>query len=151
LNANQAKARCVFPLFHEFHKGVSMIVRTFLLVSLLCSLVVGQSRFVANEYARIELNAIAAHPADYQGRRVQVTADVVSIGADFQSLKVFDAENKSLVLISLAQLPKSQRRMLINGPVTRITVWGMSDVRNGRVTIRADKVSAITPDTLAGQ
>jgi hypothetical protein len=128
-----------------------MIVRTFLLVSLLCSLVVGQSRFVANEYARIELNAIAAHPADYQGRRVQVTADVVSIGADFQSLKVFDAENKSLVLISLAQLPKSQRRMLINGPVTRITVWGMSDVRNGRVTIRADKVSAITPDTLAGQ
>lgn len=126
-----------------------MFARTFLVVCFLSAMVLGQSRLVKNDYARIELKDVVSRPADYQGRRVLVTADVVSIGADYRSLTVFDAASKSLVLISISQLPKSQRQMLINGPVTRITVWGKSELRKGRMTIMADKVSAIVPDTLA--
>jgi hypothetical protein len=109
----------------------------------------GQSQSAKSDYARIELKEFVSRPAEYQGRRVLVTADVVSIGADFQSLDIFDARSKSLVAVSIAQLPKSQRQMLINGPVTRITVWGRIETCKGRVLLKADKVSAIVPETLA--
>lgn len=126
-----------------------MFVRAFLVVCVLSAMALGQGHVAKNDYARIELKDFVTRPADHQGRRVLVTADVVSIGADYQSLNVFDTGSKSLVLVSIAQLPKSQRQLLINGPVTRITVWGKIKIRNGRVVIKADKVSAIVPETLA--
>ncbi len=126
-----------------------MFVRALLVVCFLSAMALGQSHVAKNDYARIELKDFVTRPADHQGRRVLVTADVVSIGADFQSLNVFDTGSKSLVLVSIAQLPKSQRQMLINGPVTRITVWGKIEMRKGRAMVKADKVSAVMPETLA--
>ncbi|MGH9843826.1 MAG: hypothetical protein ACREEM_34250 [Blastocatellia bacterium] len=126
-----------------------MFVRAFLVVCVLSSMALGQSHVAKNDYARIELKDFAMRPADHQGRRVLVTADVVSISADFHSLNVFDTGSKSLVLVSIAQLSQSQRRMLINGPVTRVTVWGKIEMRKGRAMIKADRVSAVVPETLA--
>jgi len=126
-----------------------MFVRDLLVACFLSAMALGQSLVAKSDYARIELKDFVTRPVDHQGRRVLVTADVVSIGADFQSLNVFDAASKSLVLVSIAQLPKSQRQMLINGLVTRITVWGKIEMRNGRTMIKADKVSVVVPETLA--
>jgi hypothetical protein len=126
-------------------------IRTLLVLCFVSALALGQGRVAEGDYARIELKDFITRPADYLGRRVTVTADVISIGADYQSLDVFDAGSKSLLAVSIAQLPKSQRQALINGPVTRVTVWGKIKMREGRATIKADKVSAVTPDVLARQ
>ncbi len=118
-------------------------VRTLLLVCALSALVLGQARAVKNDYGQIDLKEIVNRPADYQGRQVTVIADVVSVNADYKSLDVFDAATKALIGVSLAQLSRTQRQALVTEPVHRVSVSGRIEMKNGRATIKADKVTPL--------
>lgn len=126
-----------------------MFVRSFLVVCLLSALALGDSRVAKNDYSRIELKDFVTRPAEFQGRRVSITAEVVSVGADYLSLDLFDSTSKALILVSLEQLSKSQRIALVTGPVTRATVLGRIEMRKGRAILKAEKVSIVAPDVLA--
>ncbi|MFN0088374.1 MAG: hypothetical protein ACKVX9_23490 [Blastocatellia bacterium] len=88
-------------------------------------------------------------PAEFEGRRVSITAEVVSVGADYLSLDLFDSNSKALIVVSLELLSKSQRQALVAGPVTRAMVLGRFEMRKGRTILKAEKVSIIAPDVVA--
>ena len=115
------------------------LVRTVVLMFCLLVPALAQSRAVEPGYAPIELKAFAA-PAELEGRRVTVTADIFSVNADARTLNVFDTHSKTLVGVSLAQLSKSQRQALIAEPVVRVSVFGRVELKNGRAVIKADQV-----------
>lgn len=130
-----------------------LVVRTFVLVfALTCCLAVpffAQGRSVENGYAQVDWKEFANRPAEFEGRRVAITADVVSISADFRALDVFDARSKSLVGVSLTQLPKSQRQTLVSEPVHRVSIYGRVEMKNGRAIIKADQVMPLATNLVA--
>jgi len=132
------------------------LVRTFVLI---CCLAVplfahgaAQPDPVKNaetSYAQIDLKEFAAHPAEFEGRRIAVTADIVSVGADLRTVNIFDNESKALVGVSLGQLSKAQRQSLANEPVHRVSVYGRVEVKNGRAIIKADQVMPLATNLMA--
>jgi hypothetical protein len=124
----------------------------FVLVCCLTVLPFAQSRPNAQAkpgYAQIELKDFATHAAEFEGRRVAITADVFSVGADARTLNVFDAQSKALVGVSLTQLSKSQRQTLIAEPVIRVSVFGRAELKNGRAVIKADQVMPLATNLVA--
>jgi hypothetical protein len=81
-------------------------------------------------------------PEAYQGRLVEVTAEVVSISVDSKTLRLYDAQSKALIGVSLSKLTAAERRAVILNPVHRLSVFGRAEVKNGRLMIEADKVKA---------
>ncbi len=126
-----------------------MFVRSFLVVCLFCAVALGDSRVVKGDAARVELKEFVTRPASFQGRRMTITAEVVSIGADAMSLDLFDAGSKALIVVSLEQLSRTQRQAILTGPVTRATVQGRFEMRKGKAILKAEKVSIVAPDVLA--
>ena len=124
-------------------------VRTIVLLSCLMVTAFAQNRAVEQGYAPIELKAVAAAPADLEGRRVTVSAEIFSINADARTLNVFDAHSKTLVGVSLVQLSKSQRQALIAEPVVRVSVFGRVELKNGRAIIKADQVMPLATNLVA--
>ncbi|HMX28623.1 MAG TPA: hypothetical protein PKC13_23750, partial [Blastocatellia bacterium] len=108
-----------------------------------------QSRTIEQGYAPIELKAVAAASADLEGRRVTVTAEIVSVNADARTLNVFDAHSKTLVSVSLVHLSKSQRQALIAEPIVRVSVFGRIELKNGRAVIKADQVMPLATNLVA--
>ncbi len=124
-------------------------VRTVVLLACLMVPAFAQSRAIEQGYAPIELKAIAAAPADLEGRRVTVTAEIFSVNADARTLNVFDLHSKTLVGVSLVQLSKSQRQALLAEPVVRVSVFGRVELKNGRAVIKADQVMPLTTNLVA--
>lgn len=131
-----------------------LLVRTFVLICCLAISLLAQARvqdFAENGYAQVELQEFANRAAEYEGRRVAITADVFSVSADARTLNVFDARSKALVGVSLAQLSKSRRQTLINEPVTRVSVYGRVELKNGQAVIKADQVMPLLPSLVGGK
>jgi hypothetical protein len=126
-----------------------MIVRAILVVIFIASVVVGQTRNAESGYTRIEVKDFIASPASFENQTVAVNAEVISVRADYTSLSLFDGKSRTLVIVSLAQLPETKRRELIDGPARRITVIGKLELVKGRVTMTADKAIAGPAETLA--
>ncbi len=128
-----------------------MIVRLILVVCFLSTLVFAQGSPAKKDVPAVkaELSEIVDRTAEFQGRRIIATGDVISISADYQSMDIFDARSKAMVVISLSQLPRTQRNALINYPVYKVTVTGRVEMRKGRAVIRAEKISAQAPEILA--
>lgn len=122
-------------------------LRIFLFVCLTAGLALGAT--AKNEYARIDLKEFSARPAEFQGRRVTLNAEVVSVDADYQSLDVFDQASRTLIIVSLAGLPAKQRRALVTDPVTRVAVYGRIEMRKGRALLKAEKIEVIALPALA--
>ncbi|HEX9001153.1 MAG TPA: hypothetical protein VGB07_14710 [Blastocatellia bacterium] len=126
-----------------------LFVRTFVLSCCLAVLAFTPSLSVEPGYAPIDLKAFANNPAEFEGRRVVVTADIFSVGADARTVNVFDAHSKTLVAVSLTHLSKSQRQELIAEPVIRVSVFGRVEMKNGRPVIKADQVMPLATNLVA--
>jgi hypothetical protein len=126
-----------------------LLARTLVLICCLTVLAFAQSRTVEHAYALIDLKAFATKPAEFEGRRVAVTADIFSVNADARTLNVFDAPSKALVSVSLTHLSKSQRQALIAEPVIRVSVFGRVEMKDGRAVIKADQVMPLATNLVA--
>jgi hypothetical protein len=96
-------------------------------------------------YRRLDADDLR-HPESCQGRLVEVTAEVVSVNADAKNLHLFDAQSKTLIVVSLIQLKSKERRALILTPVHRLSVYGRAEMREGRLVIDAHNVDAHVSD-----
>ena len=97
-------------------------------------------------YELLDTTDFVAHPETYEGRLVEVRADVIAIGADSKSLQLFDGQSRMIITVKLTQLSKAQRSALIRNPVRHVLVYGQVTVIEGRLVIDAHKVEALTLD-----
>jgi len=128
------------------------LVRTFVLICCLAVPFSAQGRpkdWADNAYVQIDLKEFADRPAKFEGHRVAVTAEIVSVSADARALTVFDNGSKTLVGVSLKQLSKAQRQTLVGGPVHRVSVYGRAEMKNGRAIIMADQVMPLAANLMA--
>ena len=96
---------------------------------------------VANDaYEPIDTTNFANRVDSYQGRLVAVSGAVVAINADRKSIQIFDTHTKALIEVSLLKLKKAERNKLMLSPVRNVAVYGKTEVRNGKLSIDADKV-----------
>jgi hypothetical protein len=95
-------------------------------------------------YQPIDTTDFVAHPEIYEGRLVEIRADVIAIGADSKSLQLFDGQSKMLIEVKLTQLSKAQRSSLMHNPVRHLLVYGQATVIGGRLFIDAHKVEALS-------
>ena len=89
---------------------------------------------------RLKIADLASNPDSFAGRTVEVEARVVAIGADGQSLELFDSPSYTRVSVRLAQLPRTERMALIRSDVREVLVRGRVSVVAGRLTIHAESV-----------
>ena len=137
--------------FIHFKETQLIIVRTFVLVCCLAVLALGQGSAAGKDYAQLNWQDLVNYPADYEGRRVLITAEVVAVSADYKALDVFDARSKALIGVSLRQLSKAQRRALIVEPVRQVAVYGRVEIKRGQAVIKADKVTPVAVSLVAQQ
>jgi hypothetical protein len=100
-------------------------------------------------YEPIKTADFAAHPEMYEGRLVEVRADIIAISADRKSLELFDSQSRMMITVKLTQLTKSQRSALIHSPARRVLVYGQATVVGRRLVIDAHKVEALSIDAAA--
>ena len=82
-------------------------------------------------------------PEDFDGRIVEVSAQVIAINADSKSMELFDSQSRTVIQVRLTQLPKAERTALMRSNVRRVSVSGRASVVGGRLTIDAQKVAAL--------
>lgn len=95
-------------------------------------------------YEAIDTADFVARPEAYEGRLVEVRADVIAIGADSKSLQLFDGKSRMMIGVKLSQLSKAQRNALMRNPVRQLLVYGQVTVIGGRFVIDAHKVEALS-------
>jgi len=96
---------------------------------------------VANDaYEPIDTTNFANRVDSYQGRLVAVSGAVVAINADRKSIQIFDTHTKALIEVRLLTLTKAQRNALMLNGVRKVSVYGKTEVRNGKLSIDAHKV-----------
>jgi hypothetical protein len=96
---------------------------------------------VANDaYEPIDTTNFANRVDSYQGRLVAVSGAVVAINADRKSIQIFDIHTKALIEVRLLTLTKAQRNALMLNGVRKVSVYGKTEVRNGKLSIDAHKV-----------
>ena len=96
---------------------------------------------VANDaYEPIDTTNFVNRADSYQGRLVAVSGAVVAINADRKSIQIFDTHTKALIEVRLLTLTKAQRNTLMLNGVRKVSVYGKTEVRNGKLSIDAHKV-----------
>lgn len=89
---------------------------------------------------RLKIADLASNPDGFAGRTVEVEARVVAIGADGQSLELFDSPSYMRISVRLGQLSKTERTALIRSDVREVLVRGRVAMVAGRLTIHAESV-----------
>jgi hypothetical protein len=120
-------------------------IRLFLSLCFLTGLVAAEGR-----YQRVDPADFIDNPEAYQGQLVEVTAEVVSVNADAKALRLFDAQSKALIGVSLTQLEKAQRRALLLNPVHRLSVLGQVVMSEGKAVIDAHQVVTFSDEMITG-
>ncbi len=100
-------------------------------------------------YVTFSVSDVLSSPAEAQGRLIRVTAEVVSVDASRQLIRLYDARTRQMLAVSIAGLPRISRHSLINNPVMSVSVFGRAELRDGRVVIDAHKVVALVAEPLA--
>jgi hypothetical protein len=95
-------------------------------------------------YEAIDTADFVARPDTYEGRLVEVRAEVIAIGADSKSLQLFDEKSRLMIGVNLTQLSKAQRIALICSPERELVVYGQATVNGGRLVIDAHKVESLS-------
>jgi len=96
---------------------------------------------VANDaYEPIDTTNFSNRADSYQGRLVAVSGAVVAINADRKSIQIFDTHTKALIEVRLLNLTKAQRNSLMLNAVRKVSVYGKTEVRNGKLSIDAHRV-----------
>lgn len=94
-------------------------------------------------YVQVDAAQLLQRPTAYQGRRVALTAEVVSVNARRRALDLYDSHTRALIGVSLRELPKTQRRQLVAEPVYHVTVYGLALLENGRMVLKAEQVMPV--------
>ncbi len=97
-------------------------------------------------YEPIKTAEFAAHPETFDGRLVEIRADIVAFNADGKSLEVFDSESRVAITVKLSQIQKSQRSALIHSPARRLLVYGQAIIVGPRLVIDAHKIAVLPSD-----
>ena len=95
-------------------------------------------------YEAIDTTDFVARPETYEGRLVEIRAEVIAIGADSKSLQLFDEKSRMIIAVNLTQLSKVQRSALMRNPVRYLVIHGQATVSGGRLVIDAHKVVALS-------
>src|SRR5215468_4532289 len=98
---------------------------------------------------RVDLAEFARHPEAFAGRTIEVSAQVIAINADGKSLELFDSQSRTQIEVSLTQLRKTDRMILMRSDVRRIVVAGRASVVSGRLTIVADSIQLMSSNDKA--
>lgn len=101
------------------------------------------------DYVTYSINDVISFPADAQGKLIRVTAEVVSVDAGRQLIRLYDLRTRQMLAVSIAGLPRTSRHSLINNPVMRASVLGRAELRDGHMIIDAHKVVALVAEPLA--
>lgn len=126
-----------------------LIIRSLLIVMLLVGATLGQTQFTesdrarGNVYTEVDLTEVMQYPDRFAGRRITLTAEVVSVSAKYQSLHLYDAQSRALIDVSLARLNKSIRHTLVRSPIHNISVRGRLNFSKGRIVVEAEKVEPV--------
>ena len=112
-----------------------IVIRLTLTVLLLTAVAVAK-----DAYEPIDTTNFANRADTYQGRLVAVSGAVVAVNADGKSIQLFDTNTKALIEVRLLKLKKAQRNALMLNPVRNVSVYGKTEVRNGKLSIDAHKV-----------
>ena len=94
-------------------------------------------------YDRINIADFCNNPAVLDGRFVEVSARVIAINAESKSMELFDSESKTMIVVRLSQLRKSERSSLINNDVRRVAVSGRARMVGERLMIDAEKIEIL--------
>jgi hypothetical protein len=118
--------------------------RTFFLSALLV-LLTGATAMATTDgrYTKINIADFCNHPEVLNGRLVEVSARVIAINADSNSMELFDSESRTMIVVKMADLPKAQRNALVNNDIRRVTVAGRASMVGGRLVIDARRIEAV--------
>jgi len=98
-------------------------------------------------YDKINIADFCNNPAAFDGRSIEVSGRVIAINAQSKSLELFDSQSKTVVVVRLSQLPKSERVALINNDVRRVGVSGRARMVGERLVIDAEKIDVLPIET----
>jgi len=98
-------------------------------------------------YDKINIADFCNNPAAFDGRSVEVSGRVIAINAQSKSMELFDSQSKTVVVVRLSQLPKSERVALINNDVRRVGVSGRARMVGARLVIDAEKIDVLPIET----
>jgi len=98
-------------------------------------------------YDKINMADFCNNPEVFNGRSVEVSARVIAINAQSMSMELFDSESRTVIVVKLDQLRKSERSALFVNDVRRVGVSGRARTVAGRLTIDAEKVQILPVNT----
>jgi len=98
-------------------------------------------------YDKINIADFCNNPAAFDGRSIEVSGRVIAINAQSKSMELFDSQSKTVVVVRLSQLPKSERSALINNDVRRVQVSGRAKMVGQRLMIDAEKIEILKVET----
>ena len=121
--------------------------RTFFLSALLV-LLTGATAMATTDgrYTKINIADFCNHPEALNGRLVEISARVIAINADSNSMELFDSESRTMIVVKMAGLPKAERSALVNNDIRRATVAGRASMVDGRLVIDAQRIQAASLD-----
>lgn len=103
------------------------------------------------DYAAIDPGELRRHPERYDGQRVKLTAEVVSVSAKYSVVHVFDGKSRALISVALDDLNHATRESLVHDHVRRLAVFGRVGLDRGLWVVRAEKVEAVGSEIAYGR
>jgi len=100
-----------------------------------------------SRHDEIDLADFNNHPDAYDGRLIQVSAQVIAVNADGKSLELFDSQSRTSIQVRLTGLRKSERSALLRSEIRRVAVSGRAAVVEGRLIIEAQRIEPLPPLT----
>jgi hypothetical protein len=94
-------------------------------------------------YIQLDAAELLQRAGELEGRRVTLTAEIVSLNARRQTIDLYDEASHKMLAVSIAQLSRSQRKVLMNEPVNRVTVYGRVERRNGQLLLEAEQLMPV--------
>ena len=82
---------------------------------------------------------------------VEVSARVIAVNADSSSLELFDSESKTVILVKLNQIRKSERYALISSGARNVTVAGRASKEGNRLVIDAQRIQSVVDGAAKGE
>ena len=96
-----------------------------------------------SRHDEIDLADFNNHPDAYDGRLIQVSAQVIAVNADGKSLELFDSQSRTSIQVRLTELRKSERSALLRSDIRRVAVSGRATVVDGRLIIEAQRIEPL--------
>ena len=93
-------------------------------------------------YNKVNIADLRTQLDSLESPMVEISARVIAINADSTSMELFDSASRTLIVINMNQIPKSERAAFISSGVRNVTVSGRASKEGGRLIIEAQKIQA---------